>query len=682
MADVSTERSGIDPYIFWLLGEGRRYYFLPGRQDEGLEWISVLLRLAKGITARDFAAGDHIGDPAKRRAWVSAVRVPSLYTDSRIGAGEGPYVTAIMRMSYLMKDFVEDPDLRLDLRRAIETVTPGLPLSRASWPPPESTTPPPPEEWRSEARRAKDSARLAPADTVVIGIIDDGIAFAHERFRKIVSGSIETRVEHWWLQDGPYKPNFFPFLPLGSQNVPSGCELDKAQIDDLLADCTRGGVVDEDLVYRKSHLIDFQVPGHKSAAGRVAHGTHVMDLACGFPPSPPRHNRPIIAVQLPIAVTADTSGGSLFPYVFEAMLYILDRATLIPGAANAPVVINLSYGRLEGPHDGTADIELAILLLVALAGGRLHVTLPAGNSFLSRTHAQVQFASANEVRALHWRVLPDDRTPSFVEIWLPRRGFGSGGSRLSVTITSPTGESHTIAEFGGPVSWGSAPVYAEAHFYFSLLTGRTMFRLSARPTTDLTPGAPLAPAGLWKIELTNTGLTGETVHAWVQRDDSLYGFPLRGRQSFFEDNDYVRFDLRGDDKETDDAESPVRRVSTLNAIATGADPYVAAGCLRKELVAAKYSSAGAVIPPLRWPTAIVASEDSRVHTGVMAAGARSGAIVAMGGTSVAAPQMARLLADSLVGGPALSFTPLAGVPAEREGAGLLATPIFRPKRYE
>jgi hypothetical protein len=109
---------------------------------------------------------------------------------------------------------------------------------------------------------------------------------------------------------------------------------------------------------------------------------------------------------------------------------------------------------------------------------------------------------------------------------------------------------------------------------------------------------------------------------------------------------------------------------------------LAAGCLRKELVAAKYSSAGAVIPPPRWPTAIVASEDSRVHTGVMAAGARSGAIVAMGGTSVAAPQMARLLADSLVGGPPLSFTPLAGVPAERAGAGLLATPIFRPKRYE
>ena len=35
--------------------------------------------------------------------------------------------------------------------------------------------------------------------TVVMGIIDDGIAVAQEQFRK---GPVDSRVEYWWVQDG------------------------------------------------------------------------------------------------------------------------------------------------------------------------------------------------------------------------------------------------------------------------------------------------------------------------------------------------------------------------------------------------------------------------------------------------------------------------------------------------
>ncbi|MGH6961033.1 MAG: hypothetical protein ACREE7_11155, partial [Dongiaceae bacterium] len=444
------------------------------------EWIPLLLRLSEGLTAQEFADGQHLTGEQRRIAWRNAVQVPELYTESRIGAGDGPYITALMSAGYLMKDFLEDEQLRIDLRRAIETVTPGLTLDRTSLPPP-GPKPPKPKKPQPDAEAAEKVA-AAPANTVVMGIIDDGIAFAHERFRKIVGGAIQSRVANLWLQDGPYDP---------AGSVPSGSELTGAQITNLMNNSMIAGEVEEELVYRQAHLIDFQQPGHKSAAWRIAHGTHVMDLACGFDPSPPRHDRPIIAVQLPIRVTADTAGASLFPHVVLGILYILDRASQIPGAANAPVVVNLSYGRLEGPHDGTADIEFAIQLLVALSGGRLNVVLPAGNSYLSRTHAQVTFTADNEEKELQWRVLPDDRTPGFMEIWLPRRSFGPFVSRLDATITSPIGERHTISEGGPPVQWGgAAPFYAEAYAWFSLLTGRTMIRLSARPTTDLTPGAP------------------------------------------------------------------------------------------------------------------------------------------------------------------------------------------------
>ena len=700
MADTSDDAGdlrGIDPYIFWILGAGRRYFFLPGRHKEKEEWLPLLLRLRETdavgnrITADSFANGLHIRAREKRSAWMSAVRVPSLYTESEIGAGEGPYITALVQADYLLDDFARDDELREDIRSAVESVTPSLPLDSTSLPSSESPAAPGPQEPADPVAEAP-----VPEGTVIMGVIDDGIAFVHERFRKIVGGAVESRVAHWWLQDGPFSP---PQPPYGPQDVPYGCEMKRAEINTLLQQCTTAGIVDEDLVYQRAVLNDFRQDRHKSAAWRVAHGTHVMDLACGADPSPPCYDRPIICVQLPISVTADTSGGHLFRYVVDAIWYILDRASTIPGAALSPVVINLSYGRLEGPHDGTSDIELAIEIIVALIWRfrrvRLRVILPAGNSYLLRTHSEIRFTRIGEVVTLPWRILPDDQTPSFSEIWLPARASGSSSSRIEATIIAPAGESHTIDESGGSVQWtgGGGPVYAEARYYVSPLTNRGMFRISLAATTDLDTTAPLAPAGVWQIYLRNILLTqSEAVHAWVQRDDSLYGFPLRGRQSYFDDPGYVRFDQSGRDKETDDSGALAQRDSTLNSIATGDSPIVMGGYLRKEGVPAKYSSAGAETPPPRWPDAMASSDDSRVHQGILAAGSRSGSVVPLNGTSVAAPQIARIVADNLAAGgngdrPMVwnraQLDDPGYVPNKRGGYGRIKTdPIVKLKRYE
>ena len=476
---------------------------------------------------------------------------------------------------------------------------------------------------------------------VVMGIIDDGIAFAHEQFR---IGAL-TRVEYWWRQDGPTQ---------GPGTIWPGRELSKAQINAFFAQCTHAGVIDEDEVYRLAGLIDFRQMGHKSAAWRIAHGTHVMDLACGYDSQLAPLDRPIVCVQLPIAVTADTSGARLFPSVHHAMKYILRRADQIAvalGHPHLPVVINLSYGNFAGPHDGTARLEAAMDDLVqksAKRGFPLRIILPAGNSYLLRTHAQVSFATHRAAASLEWRILPDGRKPSFLEIWLPAAPANSA-SRLTVTITSPMGQSLTIAEHGAPRQWvGSAGVvYAEVRYHYRPSSQRGMFLVAVNETTSLVQNAAVAPAGTWMVTLQNVAFgSNDVVHAWVQRDNSLYGFPIRGRQSYFANGCYVRFDSEGRDNERDDPACVVRRAATINAIATGLQPIVIGGFLRKEMVAVKYSSAGPVANPYR-PDALTVTEDSRVHTGVLAAGSHSGSVVAMGGTSVAAPQIARHIADDL-----------------------------------
>ena len=541
----------------------------------------------------------------------------------------------------------------------------------------------------------------------IVGIIDDGIAFANQRFRTIVGGNLESRVEYWWLQDGVYQGPPLPF----------GRELDKHDIDNLLDECTHAGVVDEGELYRRAGLTDFTRGGHKSAAWREAHGTHVMDLACGYDqdaPDPDRSNRPIICVQLPVRVTANTSGAHLLPYVHMALNYIRLRADQISksrGLGLLPIVVNLSYGIFAGPHDGTSPIEMMIEKLIALSAAKgieLRVVLPAGNSYLERTHAQVEcalFAKGNGAVSLNWRVPPDCRRPSFLEIWLPYRPGGPrAAARLKVTIGSPTGESKEMWE-GGATPLGQSPhwgrpgrVYGQIDFFYRPPpTDRGLFRVALRATSELDPTRALAPAGVWTIILENIALADDDiVDLWIQRDNSLYGFPIRGRQSYFDDADYRRFDHEGRDEQRDDPDCPVRRYSTINAIATGPSPIVMGGYLRKEKQPAKYSSAGPIRPPrgVALPnsegvTAVTVSDNSQVHAGVLASGSMSGSVVAMDGTSVAAPRIARWIAGQLAAGGAgdraavQTMAPASPFPSARAGADLIDLPPVVPvKRFD
>ena len=214
----------------------------------------------------------------------------------------------------------------------------------------------------------------------------------------------------------------------------------------------------------------------------------------------------------------------------------------------------------------------------------------------------------------------------------------------------------------------------------------------------------MSPFGLASAGIAITRTSGfnvvDLVDAWVARDETLPGYPQAGRQSFFDDPLYQRFDYAGRDLETDDTStSVVQRRGTINSIATGDRTIVMGGYLRKEMVPAKYSAAATLPPPPRWPDAATPSDDSRVHQGVLAAGSRSNSVFAMEGTSVAAPQIARMVADDLAaGGPGdrarvqywatqaeLGYPP--GTPptpaGERGGSGRIpTTPVVPLNRYQ
>ena len=111
------------------------------------------------------------------------------------------------------------------------------------------------------------------------------------------------------------------------------------------------------------------------------------------------------------------------------------------------------------------------------------------------------------------------------------------------------------------------------------------------------------------------------------------------------------------------------------------------------MVVAECSSSGPVVKPRRSNAATV-TQDSKVHAGLLAAGSRSGSVVAMNGTSVAAAQIARAIADDLAAGGKDDWTTVQGLMncaptspmpppmADRSGAGgINLPPLIGLKRY-
>jgi hypothetical protein len=109
-------------------------------------------------------------------------------------------------------------------------------------------------------------------------------------------------------------------------------------------------------------LIDYTQTGHKPAAGASrTHASH--GLGGGDDSVSVQDDRPIVCVQLPVATTADTSGGTLSHQVMRALAYIVTSGIRLlqdRGLRPPPIVVNLSYGIFAGPHDGSGLLEAAI----------------------------------------------------------------------------------------------------------------------------------------------------------------------------------------------------------------------------------------------------------------------------------------------------------------------------------
>jgi hypothetical protein len=597
-----------DPYLQWALATGFAGY---ARDRDG--------RVPIGI---ELLAGDRGRQALQRLVDAGTLRVPPIYLHDP----DVRHCTARIRIDDFarLRGHVQRMELGLTaLRGGYEEGPPGTPALGP---------------WVDAADAASQPRAQG---RVVIGIIDDGCAFAHEQFRDARGG---TRVRWLWCQDGVPDPDGHLWT------APSGFHYGaEAPGERLMGPANGPDRADEPALYQRAGMAGL-------ALGLSPHGTRVMDLAAGrvdpllrqvseqavglqadpasMPPDAAGQAE-LVFVQMPHRAMRDASGAWLTVHVLDAVRYILARSD-----EAAAVVVNISLGAFAGPHDGSSLLETALDELIRQHAPRLQVVLAAGNSFQMAVHAALELP-AGATRHLRWHVPVDDPTENFVEVWAaPATAPQSAPRRLALQarLTPPAGARRSpVVEAGRSVAWSGAGQATEPARPACVLNQSAVGVNGSGSAARLVLVA-MAPgqSGFWTLSLTNAGPVPLSIQAYIERDDSLPGGPPR--QALFVS-----------DTETDVA--PVSPRCTLSSLATGRRTFVVGAHQWRDGALASFSASG----PGRDTSAggragpdLTAPGTAGPRCGLLAAGALSGgAWVSCQGTSVAAPVVARQLANLL-----------------------------------
>ncbi len=519
-----------------------------------------------------------------------------------------------------------------------------------------------------ERESGADTPQSYPEGSVVMAVIDSGIAFANGRFCTPPEGDTVvpvSRFSHLMLPTGTGA-----FSVLGRSDI---AELMQAGLNPAT------GQFHEINVYTKTARR--QSDGRRNVRPLslpAPHGTQVADLLAGADMADGVTTRPMIGVDLPSSAIIDTSGSIAAAYIPALLDEILALSATMtgPDGKPLPLIINISLGFTAGPCDGTHPVERAMFDAVqsALAAGReVHMTLPAGNHAQSRLHAELDADDWDKdgLASLTLRVPSDDATPNFTEIWLPERPLQDffedpRETSLALTLRLPDGRIAALDEVPRFEEtwelWDGSSHIASAYYLLHVYgAGRVRPRLilALRPTTAFSTTTYRTQPGDYAILMEDMPGAKPQISVRVQRDDNIVGYRPRGRQARLFEPGYIERDPTGRPLRYDVGDSRITRAGTLSAMATldpdkpfGGGRYVrdhihvvAADALGpKGRARAIYSGQRSQDNPVK-KSALVG--EGLAHAGVLASGFTSTSVFAMTGTSAAAPLYGRMLAETL-----------------------------------
>lgn len=681
---MESERS-VDPYLIWSDLTCYRQFRGPDRsQPRGL---SFLVELPGPYKREDF-------EDILSQAGVS---VPSVYEESLDDAKTATFVTVHLTLG---------PDDEVPIEGIIDLIQTqriarlqlGFPVSM-------------PLDDRCKRPTCDTAPPITfPKDidaTVTCAVLDDGCAFAHEQFR-VAADTPATRVVALWDQTpmtcGSIKKRGDAWHRVDSMGY--GLEIINSALNAHIQANRFGTDIEEDRCYRqafgdKLHGLD----------GCNTHGTRVMDLMTGRidPRSPSNADvdrpcavrvangpdasaaAPIVFVQFPYAVNTISNARWLAIHALDGLHYVLDvvrRYNLAVPSRERKIVVNLSYGGLAGPHDGTGMLMRAIDE-VCQVRGNVAIVLAAGNSRSARSH--VKRTITNEAACFRFVIPPDKQFETYLELWFPD---DEAASAVEISISPPRNPGKPV-ERGGITTWRQdevcsggrgRQVVAAAIFAPRVVQGvNGTMMLLAVAGAQLTGRFPWSPPGEWCVHVrTKDGSEKRfDAHAWLERDDLRSAH--RSQFAYFE-------------SDTDEPNVPnyVTPFKTVTNIVGGKFPIPVGGYVDVVSIRmapgsrtgeaseqgqlgtmAAYSGLGDDHKDAP-PTIYAKTDCGFALMAIRAAGNRSGGTARISGTSAAAPQLARAFVNAMA---AHKGSMSAGEISKLPGAIVLSDPSFlRPAR--
>jgi subtilisin family serine protease len=348
---------------------------------------------------------------------------------------------------------------------------------------------------------------------VIVAVIDTGIDVFHDSFRK-ADGT--TRILELWDQSattgGTAPPATFP--------ATLGRVFDSAAINAGIAAGPPFASVDTN--------------GHGTHVMGIAAGNGRQDDRCSFPGryvgvAPLADLVVVKAIALPPGANANIS---------EAMRWCAEAGVRLrgippgPPPVTRPVVINCSFGRDSGPHDGASFQDGFIDNRLRPGGGPpppgLAIVVSAGNAGALEIH-ETGVVPANGSVTVPFYIPDDSTTPDHLDIWY------TGTSTLSIELIAPPNPAVPGPNTTGPVT-ASTP--AGSPMPLGLMTiafviGGPFAANDNRKNIDVTISAPPNKAirpGVWQMKLTWTAGSAANWDAWFdsKHSDSFPSFKVPG----------------------------------------------------------------------------------------------------------------------------------------------------------
>lgn len=468
---------------------------------------------------------------------------------------------------------------------------------------------------------------------IILGIIDHGCPIFHSA---LIQNNASRLLAIWDQDESPY------FSPLNTcpQTMEYGRQILRPSINAWIEQSSSDfNGMDEDRAYAISN--------YPALRSRLTHGAMTSGLFVGPQKSPSVlefslnaslnavdnalavNVSDVVFVQLPRRGLLAPSTGATNRSILDGLRYILKCA----GDDTEKIIVCIPYGNVQGPHDGSSVIERAIdamILEAQEAGKTLEVVFPSGNTFNKPTLAKIVLPEKG-VAQLAWNLPPDAETLMTAEIWMDKDNLPHS-IEIALPITSEENISIDVASLKEEPKLINVGAITQGVVVLKDYGSNVLLMLQWIPPSLGSP-AVLSFSQRWVLTFTASAAINKPIHCYLAWSGKNLGFEQRVRSSgWLALTDSV--DITGH--------------GSLLGTACGDKTYVIGACEKWGANRrAAYSGAGTPRGGTKTGLDCLAvSEESAWLPGIVCIGTRSGVITRMNGTSVAAPQAARVIANA------------------------------------